>query len=148
MPSKIERLRCASAGAASSTGTHAMHKSRFAGLIVDCNTDNLAAAANFWSAALGMKIETEQSTPDQYLTLDGSRRDMHVEVQRVSHPSRVHLDIESDDIEAEVARLEKLGAKRIEKIRTWVVMEAPTGQRFCVVRPQSDKFASNANEWK
>jgi predicted enzyme related to lactoylglutathione lyase len=126
----------------------AMHKSRLAGFIIDCNTDNLAAATNFWSAALGMKIETEQSTPDQYLTLDADRRDMHVEVQRVSHPSRVHLDIESDDIEAEVARLEKLGAKRIEKIRTWVVMEAPTGQRFCVVRPQSDKFGASANEWK
>jgi hypothetical protein len=43
----------------------------------------------------------------------------------VSHPSRVHLDIESDDVDAEAARLEQLGAKRVEKIRTWWVMEAP-----------------------
>jgi hypothetical protein len=48
----------------------------------------------------------------------------------------VHLDIESDDIEAEVKRLERLGAKRIASVNTWCVMEAPTGQRFCVVRPQ------------
>ncbi len=57
-------------------------------------------------------------------------------IQRVEHESRVHLDIESDDIDAEVVRLQGLGAKPIERVRTWVVMEAPTGQRFCVVRPQ------------
>ena len=69
-------------------------------------------------------------------------------LQKVPHPSRVHLDIETDDIEAEVARLEALGAKRIEKIKTWWVMEAPTGHRFCVVRPQRDgKMPDDANEW-
>ena len=69
-------------------------------------------------------------------------------MQSVAHPSRVHLDIESDDIEAEVCRLEALGAKRIEKIRTWWVMEAPTGQRFCVVRVQSSSFDKEANTWE
>ena len=54
-------------------------------------------------------------------------------MQKVDHPSRVHLDIEADDIEAEVRRLERLGAKRIDAIRSWVVLEAPTGHRFCVV---------------
>jgi predicted enzyme related to lactoylglutathione lyase len=125
-----------------------MHKSRLSGFIIDCNTEDLATATKFWSAALGMELRAEQSTPDQYLTLDSSERDLHIEVQRVTHPSRVHLDIESDDIDAEVARLEKLGAKRIEKIRTWWVMEAPTGQRFCVVRPQNGPLGTNANEWK
>jgi hypothetical protein len=48
----------------------------------------------------------------------------------------VHLDIESDDVEAEVRRLESLGARRVEQVQTWWVMEAPTGQRFCVVRLQ------------
>jgi hypothetical protein len=60
----------------------------------------------------------------------------------------VHLDIETDDIEAEVARLEKLGARRIEKVRSWWVMQAPSGQRFCVVRPQRADFAAEANTWK
>ncbi len=50
-------------------------------------------------------------------------------------PAACTLDIESDDVEAEARRLEALGAKRIEAVRTWIVMEAPTGQRFCVVRP-------------
>ena len=68
-------------------------------------------------------------------------------MQQVEHPSRVHLDIETDDIEAEVRRLEALGAKRLKQIRTWWVMEAPTGHRFCVVRPQGATFASEANRW-
>lgn len=63
-----------------------------------------------------------------------------VVVQKVTHESRVHLDVETDDIEAEVARLEKLGAKRVGDVKRWVVMEAPTGQRFCVVRPQRSDF--------
>ncbi len=58
----------------------------------------------------------------------------------VDHPSRVHLDIETDDIEAEVRRLEKLGAKKVQAIKAWWVMEAPTGQRFCVVRASSQEF--------
>jgi hypothetical protein len=55
-------------------------------------------------------------------------------VQQVGHDSRVHLDLESDDVEAEVARLERLGARRVRQFPNWWVVEAPTGQRFCVVR--------------
>jgi hypothetical protein len=55
--------------------------------------------------------------------------------------------IEADDIEAEVARLEKLGAKRLTDIKTWVVMEAPTGQRFCVVPVGRAGFDDRANIW-
>jgi hypothetical protein len=59
----------------------------------------------------------------------------------------LHLDIETNDIEAEVARLEQLGAKRVEQVKRWWVMEAPTGQRFCVVTPQRANFSATANEW-
>ena len=37
----------------------------------------------------------------------------------MSHPSRVHLDIETDDIDAEVKRLEKLGATFAAEASTW-----------------------------
>jgi hypothetical protein len=70
-----------------------------------------------------------------------------VAVQEVQHPSRVHIDIETDNLDAEVARLETLGARRIAFVKRWWVMEAPTGQRFCVVRPQRADFAMGANEW-
>ena len=54
---------------------------------------------------------------------------------------------ETDDVEAEVSRLEELGAKRIAQVKRWWVMEAPTGQRFCVVRPQRADFEVGANVW-
>jgi hypothetical protein len=63
----------------------------------------------------------------------------------VSHPSRVHLDIETDDIEAEVQRLEKLGREARRGVSRWWVMEAPTGQRFCVVRADSPDFDGSRN---
>ena len=68
-------------------------------------------------------------------------------VQEVSHASRVHIDIETDDLEAEVKRLEALGAKRVSFVKRWWVMEAPTGQRFCVVRPQRADFDAGATCW-
>ena len=125
-----------------------MHKSRLAGFIIDCQTGDVETAAKFWSGALGMKMEYNPPVHgDNYVPLTDSRVPLHMEVQSVDHPSRVHLDIEADDIEAEVARLEKLGAKRIRQVRTWWVMEAPTGQRFCVVRAQSPQFQQLANIW-
>lgn len=125
-----------------------MHKSRLAGFIIDCQTENLEAATRFWSAALGLEVRpTAEPADSKYRTLATAPDEVHLEVQQVEHASRVHLDIEADDIEAEVARLEGLGAKRIAAVRTWYVMEAPTGQRFCVVRPQRADFAARANTW-
>lgn len=125
-----------------------MHRSRLAGFIIDCRTDDLETAAAFWSNALGypLKPASEESS-QKYREMLTGRDGIHIEVQTVDHPSRVHLDIESDDIEAEVKRLEALGAKRVEKVHTWVVMEAPTGQRFCIVRQQREDLATKGNAW-
>ena len=125
-----------------------MHKSRLAGFIVDCENGDLDEAARFWGQALGFRVERLSPEEDStYRGLDTGPLGLHIEVQRVDHPSRVHLDIETDDIEAEVSRLEGLGAKRLGMVHTWCVMEAPTGHRFCVVRPQHADFDSTANTW-
>jgi hypothetical protein len=125
-----------------------MHKSRLAGFIIDCNTDDLDAAADFWGSALGKKaIRDPRSDSSKYRRLETRSGELDIEVQRVRHESRVHLDIETDDVEAEVARLEGLGAKRVGSVHSWVVMEAPTGQRFCVVRRFSANFEQSANTW-
>src|SRR5829696_3006080 len=113
-----------------------MHKSRLSTFVIDCRSDDVDAAAGFWAAALGRPVQPPDPGDDNYRALHATAGEAMVLVQKVDHPGRIHLDIESDDIEAEVARLEALGAKRIEKIRTWWVLEAPTGHRFCVVRPQ------------
>ena len=122
-----------------------MHRSRLAGFMIDSNTDDLEAAAEFWSAALGYAAgEPEDGKYVKLATPDG---EPYIEVQKVDHASRVHLDIESDNVEAEVERLEKLGAKRVAEVRSWVVMEAPDGQRFCVTRHGHKYFDETANRW-
>ena len=125
-----------------------MHKSRLAGFIIDCQTNDVQSAATFWSAALEMELRVLPGAEgEKYMRLVDPEDRLHVEGTSVSHPSRVHLDIESDDVDAEVRRLEALGAKRLQKVETWWVMEAPTGQRFCVVRAQSKRFAEDAHPW-
>ncbi len=122
----------------------AMHKSRLVAFGIDCQDADLDTAATFWSAALGRPVK---ETEGAYAALEDRANQPVIFVQRVDHPSRVHLDIETDDVEAEVARLEALGARRLEKVRTWWVMESPTGHRFCVVRPQRGPLGPDANVW-
>jgi predicted enzyme related to lactoylglutathione lyase len=125
-----------------------MHKSKLGGFIIDCNVPDLGAAAAFWSAALGMPARALPGAEgERYVRLEDPLARLHVEVQQVEHPSRVHLDIESDDIDAEVRRLEALGARRLQQIGSWWVLEAPTGQRFCVVRAESADFEREARDW-
>jgi hypothetical protein len=125
-----------------------VHKSRLAGFIIDCETDDLHEAGRFWSAALGMESGILPGTEgEKYLRLRDLDRDLHIEVQKVSHPSRVHLDIETDDVEAEVQRLESLGATRVQRGNRWWVMQAPSGQRFCVVPASTSGFETGATDW-
>jgi catechol 2,3-dioxygenase-like lactoylglutathione lyase family enzyme len=127
-----------------------MHKSRLSGFIIDCETPDLEAAARFWSAALGFTMRAPSPNPADasYRALETGPDGLDIEVQQVEHPSRVHLDIETDDVAAEVARLARLGAKKVGMVRDWCVMQAPTGQRFCVVRhKRRTGFAEHANSW-
>ena len=126
------------------------HRSRLAGFIIDCKQGSLESCADFWSQALGLEVEDyDEGGEGRYAPLGDGAGGLHIEVQKVSHPSRVHLDIETDDIEAEVKRLEKLGAKRIEFVRErWWVMEAPSGHRFCVVPMRELEKRQKPNVWK
>lgn len=126
-----------------------MHRSRLCALLIDCNTPDVDLAARFWAEALGRDVDLgHPNSRGNYRMLETPPDEPIVEIQRVSHESRVHIDIETDDIAAEVARLERLGAKVISRPKRWVVMEAPTGQRFCVVRVQRPGFPRNANRWE
>lgn len=125
-----------------------MHYSRLCAVLIDCRIDDVDAAAGFWAEALGRPVDPgHPGTRDDYRMLETPPDEPIVQIQRVDHASRVHLDIETDDIPAEVARLERLGAKVTNRLERWVVMEAPTGQRFCVVRVQRPGFPKNANRW-
>lgn len=125
-----------------------MHKSKLAGFIIDCETENLPAAADFWSSALGMKMQLLPGEEgEKYIRLIDPNEELHIEVQKVDHHSRVHLDIETDNIDAEVRRMQALGAKLVGPVGSWCVMQAPTGQKFCIVRKTSPDFGEKANIW-
>ncbi len=125
-----------------------MHHSRLCAVLIDCKTSNVDEAADFWAAALGRRLDSEHSgSRGNYRMLESQPDEPIVQIQRVDHESRVHIDIETDDIPAEVSRLEKLGARVVNRLERWVVMQAPTGQRFCVVRVQRPGFPKNANRW-
>ena len=102
-----------------------MHKSKLSGFIIDCRTNDLEAAAAFWSRALGMPVhELPGSENDSYRGLTDAQHGLDIEVQTVDHPSRVHLDIETDDIDAELpvqpAKKAKVLEEKLkrEKVRT------------------------------
>ena len=125
-----------------------MHRSRINGILIDCNVDDIQAAARFLAEALGRPVDADHpGTRGGYVMLETPAGEWSVQIQRVNHESRVHIDIESDDIPAEVARLEKLGATVDKRLERWVVMRAPSGQRFCIVRVQRPGWPKGANSW-
>lgn len=126
-----------------------MHRSRINGILIDCNVDDIQAAARFWAEALGRPVDPNHpGTRGDYVMLETPEDEISVQIQRVDHESRVHIDIETDDIPAEVARLEKAGAVVDKRMERWVVMRAPSGQRFCIVRAQRAGFPKGATTWE
>jgi len=125
-----------------------MHYSRLCAVLIDCKTSDVDEAARFWADALGRPLDLDHPrSRGNYRMLETPPDEPIVEIQRVKHESRVHIDIETDDIPAEVGRLEKLGAQVVDRLERWVVMQAPTGQRFCVVPVQRPGFPKNASRW-
>jgi hypothetical protein len=122
-----------------------MHKSRLSSFVIDCPGD-IEEATRFWSAALGRAAHADKDDPN-YKVLAHDDEEPILLVQKVEHQGRVHLDIEADDLDAEAARLEALGARRIGFVKRWWVMEAPTGQRFCIIKPQRGPLGKRANSW-
>lgn len=126
-----------------------MHRSRLAQMVIDCETSDPDWAAQFWGQALGCAVRPQHSASEaMYRELAVHADQPRVLIQAVTHASRVHLDIETDDVEGEVVRLEQLGAARIAQVKRWWVMAAPTGQRFCVLPPQREDFPAHSNVWR
>lgn len=124
-----------------------MHRSRIAALVIDC--DDLAAGTTFWSQALGA---TPHALDETYVPLGSAINGMVVLLQRVPEPktvkSRMHIDFETDDMEAELRRLEALGAQRKQQQEQWWIMEDPCGNEFCVTRAHTPNFAESALVWE
>ena len=127
-----------------------MHYSRLCAVLIDCNTSDVEEAAHFWAAALGRAVDTTHpGSRGNYRMLETPADECIVQIQRVDHreprPHR-HRDRRYSRGGAPVGR--ELGAKVVEPLERWVVMQAPTGQRFCVVRVQRPGFPKNAQRWE
>jgi hypothetical protein len=93
-------------------------------------------------------LQSQNQARVKRINLEGRDEDLVVTLQKVEHPSRVHIDIETDDIDAEVKRLQALGAIIVEKLERWVVMEVPSKHRFCIISVARADFETNANVWE
>jgi predicted enzyme related to lactoylglutathione lyase len=124
------------------------HRSRLTAALIDVPHADYARTVEFWSAALDRPAEVEEGD-ENYTTFGEATPGVELMVQAVGDDmSRIHLDIETDDVAAEVARLTSLGASVLERIEGWVVMKDPAGVVFCVVAVQNlEAFTASATTW-
>ncbi|GAA1833156.1 VOC family protein [Microlunatus capsulatus] len=123
-----------------------MHRILLREVIVDVPSAVLDEARTFWSAALAA---TPRVVGDagEFTALDDPSALPHVALQDVgTTPARFHLDLESDDVEAEVARLVRLGATEVSRGDGFVVLADPAGLLLCVLPPESDEFATRSRQ--
>ena len=131
------------------------HRSRLTHFVID--VDDLDRAVTFWSAALDATEEplSEQSRPI-YRRLRLPDSEIRILLQRMNDvktsKERMHLDIETDDVAAEVRRLEALGATRWnhqqERGFDFWVMRDPWGNEFCVLQPEFPELLARRRPWE
>ena len=126
-----------------------MHRSRLSTALIDVPSSLQDQEVAFWTSALGR--EAEYSDPDnpEYAEFEEPFFGLQFMIQAVGDPTaRLHLDIETDNVDAEVRRLEALGAQRVRQVRSWWIMRDPAGLVFCVVPVQlPEAFERYATEW-
>jgi Glyoxalase-like domain len=124
------------------------HYSRVLKVVIDAPADLHDRELAFWRGALGQELPEIYSAEYHGAVLRGS--DLMLLMQRLgSGAPRVHLDIHTDDVDAEVARLEGLGAKRVQEVETWWVMRDPAGLLFCVLPVSPGSLNDeNAQRWE
>ncbi|MFI6259979.1 VOC family protein [Micromonospora zamorensis] len=125
-----------------------MHRSRVYALLIDAPVAEATRAAEFWSAALGVSTRSHPAEP-QFVGLHEALPGMVAAVQAVDDEPRFHLDIETDDVPAETARLIGLGATEVSQWLECRVLRAPGGHLLCVLPVESppELFAAEARTW-
>ena len=124
------------------------HYSRLYKIVLDVPPAEHDREVAFWSAAVGQQLKQGDRFPEYHgVALHG--QEFGLLIQRLGDgPARVHLDIHTDDLDAEVARLEALGAERVQFVHSWWILRDPGGLLFCVVPdPPGSLNDSNAQRW-
>ena len=120
-----------------------MHRSRLCHFVID--VPDLEDGVAFWSEALNgtEEIVSEQSR-HIYRRLRLPDSEIRILLQKTGDgkagKERMHLDLETDNVEAEVRRLEALGATRwdhqAERGFDFWVLHDPWSNEFCVLQPE------------
>jgi Glyoxalase-like domain len=105
--------------------------------LIDVPTNDGPSAASFWSAALGVPARPVPGE-EQFTELPGSFPELVVALQTVGDQARYHVDIETDDVTAETARLVALGAVEVSRWLDCRTLRAPGGHLLCVIPQHSD----------
>jgi len=131
-----------------------MHRSRVAHFVID--VDDLDRGFTFWSTALdAIEEPVNPASRHVYRKMRLPDTSIRILLQWTDDPKagkeRMHLDLETDDVEAEVKRLEALGASRwnhqaVRGYGYWV-MRDPWGNEFCVLRPRYPELLSRRPPW-
>ena len=126
-----------------------MHRSRVSTFLIDVRRDDVERAAGFWARALGVETSVPPGEP-QFTVLEGAVPGYVTAIQAIDGAPRYHLDIETDDVAAEVARLIELGAVEVSSWQGCHTLQAPGGHLFCVIPMHSDpdEFAARATVWE
>lgn len=124
-----------------------MHRSRIGVVLIDHPARSYNDSTAFWGAVAGV---TPAPLPGEPYASLGHLGVVELATQRLDDdsPARVHLDVETDDVVAEVRRLEGLGATVIDRRDDMAIMTDPGGLVFCVVPVQSRaEFERAASTW-
>jgi Glyoxalase-like domain len=106
----------------------------WAHLFIDVPSELASTTEAFWSAATGWPTGTPWTNHPEFVSMQPPEANPYVHVQRITGSPRVHLDLLTDDIEAEAVRLVDLGAQRRRLHEWWQVMTSPGGLLLCLVR--------------
>jgi hypothetical protein len=121
-----------------------MHRILLREVVVDAPDEVFDKTREFWGSALLAESRQVEEFPE-FTGLIAPAALCWVGLQNVGGAvARFHLDIETDDVDAEVERLVVLGATIADQGRTWVVMQDPAGLLFCVVPYESPWFDERA----
>jgi hypothetical protein len=123
------------------------HYSKLYKVVLDVPAGDHEAELKFWEGATGQPLHRSDRHPEYHGAL--LSQDFGLLIQRLDEgSSRVHLDVHTDDLEAEVERLERLGAERVRSVDRWWIMRDPAGLLFCVVpSPPGSLNDDNAQRW-
>ncbi|MEV0897507.1 VOC family protein [Actinoplanes sp. NPDC049802] len=125
-----------------------MHRSRLFGIFIDTPAGEAPAAAAFWGGVFGVPAQPVPGE-EEFIALRGAFPGLAVDVQAIDGTSRYHVDIETDDVPAETARLLGLGAEMAVDHGGHKTLRAPGGHLLCVVPVQSEPglFDAEARTW-